>query len=42
MEYNVNFCSSKPVKLTAQKGEKLYDICTSYDDINLDCRPYST
>ncbi len=26
MEYNVNFCSSKPVKLTAQKGEKLYDL----------------
>ena len=26
MNYNVNFCSSKPVKLTAQKGEKLYDL----------------
>ena len=26
MEYNVNFCSSKPVKLTAPKGEKLYNL----------------
>ena len=26
MEYNVNFCSSKPVKLTAQKGDKLYNL----------------
>ena len=26
MGYNVNFCSSKPVKLTAQKGDKLYNL----------------